>query len=174
MPRSRSNLSNSDSDDDGSSTTIVIPAKNEAASIALVLSEIPAELDAQVVVVDNASTDRTAELARNAGAHVVHEDRPGYGRVVLSGAEYLAQFDADILIILDGDYSDYPVLMTDLVQPIVDDTHDVVLSTRLNPLINRDSMPMHVIYGNKVVVALMNFLFAALLFTPKSVLNTRV
>lgn len=137
---------------------VIIPARNEEGSIAKVLRDIPAELSPRVVVVNNRSTDRTAEIARAHGAVVLDESRPGYGRVMLTGLEYFAQHPVDVVVFLDGDYSDYPEEMGRLVRPIVEEDHDLVLSTRLNPLHDRESLGPHVIYGNKLVVFLMNLL----------------
>jgi glycosyltransferase involved in cell wall biosynthesis len=137
---------------------VIIPARNEEDSIAQVLRDIPAELSARVVVVNNRSTDRTAEIARAHGAVVLDEDRPGYGRVMLTGLDYFTQRPVDIVVFLDGDYSDYPDEMGRLVQPILEEDYDLVLSTRLNPLYDKESLGPHVIYGNKLVVFLMNLL----------------
>lgn len=137
---------------------VLIPARNEAASIAQVLHDIPAALSPLVVVIDNNSTDATAQIAREHGATVLHEPRPGYGRVMLTGLRYLATHPVDIVVFLDGDYSDYPDEMERLIEPIVNDGYDLVLSTRLNPLYDKDSLPPHVVYGNKLVVSLMNLL----------------
>src|SRR3990172_6562178 len=137
---------------------VIIPARNEADAIAHVLRDIPARLAPGVVVVNNRSTDRTAEIARAHGAVVLDEGRPGYGRVMLTGLEYFARNPVDIVVFLDGDYSDYPAEMGRLVQPIVEDGYDLVLSTRLNPLLDKESLGPHVIYGNKLVVFLMNLL----------------
>lgn len=137
---------------------VIIPARNEEDSIAHVLRDIPANLSPCVVVVNNRSTDRTAEIARAHGAVVLDEQRPGYGRVMLTGLEYFARHPVDVVVFLDGDYSDYPDEMGRLVQPILEEGYDLVLSTRLNPLYDKESLGPHVIYGNKLVVFLMNLL----------------
>ena len=137
---------------------VIIPARDEEDSIAHVLRDIPADLSPCVVVVNNRSTDRTAEIAHAHGAVVLDEHRPGYGRVMLTGLEYFARHPVDIVVFLDGDYSDYPAEMGRLVQPIVEEGYDLVLSTRLNPLLDKESLGPHVIYGNKLVVFLMNLL----------------
>jgi glycosyltransferase involved in cell wall biosynthesis len=137
---------------------VIIPARNEEDSITHVLRDIPARLSARVVVVNNRSTDRTAEIARAQGAVVLDEDRPGYGRVMLTGLDHFARHPVDIVVFLDGDYSDYPDEMGRLVQPILEEGYDLVLSTRLNPLHDKESLGPHVIYGNKLVVFLMNLL----------------
>jgi len=89
---------------------VVIPAYNEQDSIGKVLTDIPRKVVREVVVVDNNSTDNTAEMAKKAGAVVLFEAQPGYGRACLKGISYLARKSEtpDILVFMDGDYSDYP------------------------------------------------------------------
>lgn len=141
------------------SVGVLIPVRNEEDSIALVLQDIPAGLNALVVVIDNGSTDETSQIARANGAVVLNEEIPGYGRVMLKGIEYLRNHPVDIVVFLDGDYSDYPQAMEKLIEPITNDEYDLVVSTRLDPLYDRKSLSPHVIYGNKLVVFLMNLLF---------------
>lgn len=140
---------------------VVIPARNEEDAIAQVLRAIPPQLAAKVVVVDNRSTDRTATIARELGAVVLREEIPGYGRVMQTGLHYFENHPVDIIVFLDGDYSDYPEEMTRLIEPILNDGYgyDFVLSTRLNPLYDPRSLLPHVVYGNKLVVFLINLLF---------------
>jgi glycosyltransferase involved in cell wall biosynthesis len=138
---------------------VVIPARNEEASIALVLQDIPGELNAIVVVVDNGSSDATARIALESGAIVLHEQCSGYGRVMSKGIAYFKHQPVDIVVFLDGDYSDYPAEMGELIQPIIMNGCDMVVSTRLNPLYDKKSLPFHVVWGNKLVVYFMNLLF---------------
>ena len=98
---------------------VVIPALNEEEAIGKVLRDIP-DIAQQVVVVDNGSSDGTAAVARSLGARVVVEPRRGYGQACLSGIAHLS--DADIVVFLDGDYSDYPEELTFLVAPLIADT----------------------------------------------------
>ncbi len=144
-----------------SSTTVgvVIPVRNEEAAIALVLQDIPAEISALVVVVDNGSTDATAHIAQESGAVVLHERTPGYGRVMSTGIDYFRRQPVDIIVFLDGDYSDYPQETAKLIEPIINQECDMVVSTRLNPLYVKTSLPAHVVWGTKLVVFLMNLLF---------------
>jgi glycosyltransferase involved in cell wall biosynthesis len=113
---------------------VLIPAHNEGMSIALVLSEIPASLAQEVVVVDNASTDDTAAAARAAGATVVAELRPGYGQACLAGLAYYAAQPAartpEIIVFLDGDHSDFPEEMPALLVPILAGAADLVIGSR--------------------------------------------
>ena len=113
---------------------VLIPAHNEGRSIALVLSELPAGLAQEVVVVDNASTDDTAGAARAAGATVVAEARPGYGSACLAGLAYYAAQPAgqrpEIIVFLDGDHSDYPEQLPELLAPLLAGTADMVIGSR--------------------------------------------
>jgi glycosyltransferase involved in cell wall biosynthesis len=108
---------------------VVIPACNEEASIAKVLAAIPAGI-AEVIVVDNGSTDQTAARARDAGATVVYEARRGYGSACLRGLAQM-QPDTDIVVFLDGDYSDYPEELFSLVEPIQNGFADLVIGSRV-------------------------------------------
>jgi len=108
--------------------SIVIPALDEEHSLPLVLAEIPRGIADRVVVVDNGSTDKTAEVARAAGATVVSEPRRGYGSACLAGIAAVP--DADVIVFLDADHSDRPEEMPLLVRPILDGTADLVLGSR--------------------------------------------
>lgn len=138
---------------------VVIPVRDEAAAIALVLQDIPVEISALVVVVDNGSTDATARIAKESGAVVLHERTPGYGRAMSKGIGYFKGQPVDIIVFLDGDYSDYAQEMTKLIEPIINNDYDMVVSTRLNPLYVNTSLPVHVVWGNRLVVFMMNLLF---------------
>lgn len=109
--------------------SVIIPALNEEETIAAVVRAIPAQLVDEVIVVDNGSTDRTAERAQQTGASVVIESRRGYGRACRAGV--LAAAEAGILVFLDGDGSDCPDLMDRLLGPILAGTHDFVIGSRL-------------------------------------------
>jgi glycosyltransferase involved in cell wall biosynthesis len=113
---------------------VLIPAHNEERSIGRVLSEIPAGLVQEIVVVDNASTDNTAAAARSAGATVVAEPRPGYGQACLTGLAYYATQPAgrtpDIIVFLDGDHSDFPEEMPALLAPLLRGEAEMVIGSR--------------------------------------------
>lgn len=112
---------------------VIIPALNEAGNIAHVLGDIP-DLGARVIVVDNGSTDGTADVARGNGAEVITEPIAGYGRACLTGIAALTatgQTAPDIVVFLDGDYSDYPEQMEDLIAPIRAGTAQMVIGSRL-------------------------------------------
>lgn len=144
---------------DTTAVGVVIPVRNEEASIALVLQDIPVDINALVVVVDNGSTDATARIAQESGAVVLHEPVPGYGRVMSRGIDYFKERPVSIVVFLDGDYSDYPQEMVKLIEPIINNGYDMVVSTRLDPLYDKKSLPIHVVWGNKLVVFFMNLLF---------------
>ena len=107
---------------------VVIPAHNEEAAIGKVLAAIPECLVGQVIVVDNGSTDATAARARSMGATVVREERRGYGRACLAGIAALG--NPDIVVFLDGDFSDYPEEMPALIAPLVESSADLVIGSR--------------------------------------------
>ena len=107
---------------------VIIPALNEERAIGRVIADIPSWVDL-VVVADNGSTDRTAEISRAAGALVIAEPERGYGAACLAGLRNIG--DADIVVFLDGDYSDYPEEMVSLVDPITAGTSDMVIGSRV-------------------------------------------
>lgn len=141
---------------------MIIPAFNEADSIGKVLEEIPDYVQ-EVIVVDNASTDQTAENARKGGATVLHQPEKGYGYACLKGMEYLSASDPepDILVFLDGDYSDYPEDMNDLLQPILDGKVDFVVGARVKSLREPGSMTPQQVFGNALATGLMKLLYGA-------------
>src|SRR5687768_15455931 len=114
--------------------SVIIPAYNEENSIQQVIRHIPANLVAEVIVVNNNSTDKTAEKALQAGATVLLQTAQGYGNACLKGLEYLqakpVAEQPEIVVFLDGDYSDYPEKMPELVLPIINDQADLVIGSR--------------------------------------------
>jgi len=139
--------------------SVIIPVFNEERSLPLVLQELPSV--ARVIVVDNGSTDRSSEVAAAHGAEVVREARRGYGSACLAGMERLQELlrdgriDDEIVVFLDGDYSDYPEDLAVLVAPILCDEYDFVLGSRLMGERERGAMPFQSIYGNKLACFLM-------------------
>ncbi len=131
---------------------VVIPARNEEQALGKVLSEIPPGI-AQVVVADNGSTDGTAQVARQHGATVVHVPEPGYGRACLAGIE--ACGECDIIVFLDGDASDYPAEMTQLIGPIADGDVDCVIGSRVLGQREKGALTPQQRFGNALACALM-------------------
>jgi len=127
------------------STSIIIPAFNEAGSIGAVLKAIPEAFASEILVVDGGSEDGTPELAAQAGARVLHEPRRGYGRACSSG---LQAAQGDIVVFMDADGADDPSHLHDLVRPIVDNQAEMVLGSRLAGHILPGAMPWHQRFGN--------------------------
>jgi glycosyltransferase involved in cell wall biosynthesis len=103
---------------------VIIPAYNEENSIAKVIADIP-KIVSEIIVINNNSTDATFEVAKNAGAFAITETNKGYGYACLKGLEYIAaqEKQPDIIVFLDGDYSDYPEELTKIVTPIIEKKH---------------------------------------------------
>ena len=142
---------------------VIIPAYNEESSIGKVIPEIPADVVDEVVVVDNASTDDTSSAARNAGATVILEPQRGYGSACLAGIEYCRRQDPapDIVVFLDGDFSDFPDETRILVRPIIDKKADLVIGSRTLGKRERGSMTAQQIFGNWLATNLLRLFFKA-------------
>ena len=137
--------------------SVIIPTRNEASAISRVLADLPAGLVTEVVVVDSNSTDGTAEIAAEMGARVVHEPRRGYGRACLTG---LAVADApDVVVFLDGDYSDRPAQLPLLLAPITDGRADITLGSRLGKQRIPGALPWHQAFGNRLAASLITLLY---------------
>ncbi len=142
--------------------SVIIPAYNEEDSIGRVLNDLPQEKLKEIIVVNNASTDNTAEVARLNGAKVVEERRRGYGAACLRGISEVS--GADIVVFIDGDYSDYPEELDQLIKPILENRADFVLGSRMIYLESREALLPQARYGNKLATFLMRiFLDIALL-----------
>lgn len=141
---------------------VIIPAYNEADSIALVINEIPSIVD-EVIVVNNNSTDKTAEVAQNAGATVLFEPQMGYGYACLKGMDYVSELSEkpEIIVFMDGDYSDYPEELIQIVAPILENNIDFVLGSRVKRLQEKGSMTPQQHFGNWLATFLMRNLFGA-------------
>ncbi|MGI9554279.1 MAG: glycosyltransferase family 2 protein [Thermodesulfobacteriota bacterium] len=147
---------------------VIIPAFNEQQSIGFVLDDIPAEIINEIVVVNNNSTDSTAEAAEAKGATVLFEPEKGYGWACLRGIEYLKSKSAadrpDIVVFLDADYSDYPQEIVCLVKPIVEDGFDLVIGSRMIGKREKGAMLPQAVFGNFLATLLIK-LFYSVKFT---------
>jgi glycosyltransferase involved in cell wall biosynthesis len=140
-----------------SQVSVIIPAFNEEDSIGLVLDAIPKDLIHEIIVVDNNSTDNTSRNAAEKGALVVVENRKGYGSACLKGISQLG--NPDIVVFLDGDFSDYPEEIVDLIAPIESGKMDFVLGSRMILPESRMALLPQSRYGNQLAVFLMRLFF---------------
>jgi len=128
---------------------VIIPAYNEEESLPLVLYDIPDFVD-EIIVANNGSTDNTYEVAKKEGATVVNEDEKGYGAACLKAMEKIKDEKFDIVVFLDGDYSDYPEEMNLVVEPIVKDNYDLVIGSRMIGKKEKGAMLPQAIFGNRL------------------------
>ena len=144
------------------SIKVIIPAYNEEESIGHVLKDIPAHVQ-EVIVVSNASTDATEEVAAREGATVLVESAMGYGNACLKGLSYIAaqERQPEIVVFLDGDYSDYPEQLDAIVAPILNENVDMVIGARDKSLREKGSMTLPQIFGNWLATTLMSLFFGA-------------
>lgn len=142
---------------------VIIPAFNEEASIGLVLGDIPWAVVREVLVCDNGSTDRTAEEAAKGGATVLEENRKGYGSACLKGLEYLSRKPAsekpDIVVFLDGDYSDFPEELPSLVKPLLAENYDLAVGSRTLGRRQRGALMPQQIFGNWLATTLIRLFY---------------
>lgn len=137
--------------------SVIIPTYNEARAIQCVLADLPRDLGTEVIVVDSNSSDGTPEIAARMGARVIQEPRRGYGRACLTG---LAAADSpDVVVFLDGDYSDRPAELPILLAPIVEGRADITLGSRLHAQRSARALPWHQVFGNRVAAALIRALY---------------
>ena len=137
---------------------VIIPALNEERAIAKVIGDIPAWVD-QIIVADNGSQDMTADVARGCGAYVVCEPERGYGAACLAGIAALAQ--TDIIVFLDGDYSDYPQDMKALVAPILNGSSELVIGSRALGGAEPGSLTLQQRFGNRLATYLIGVFWGA-------------
>jgi glycosyltransferase involved in cell wall biosynthesis len=142
---------------------VIIPANNEEQSIALVVGAIPKHTVDEIIVVNNASTDNTADAARLAGATVLEEPRPGYGSACLKGIDYInsKQKKPDIVVFMDGDYSDFPEELPLLIQPILNDGMDLVIGSRAIGRREKGSMTPQQVFGNWLASRILKWKYGA-------------
>ncbi|HLP94933.1 MAG TPA: glycosyltransferase family 2 protein [Saprospiraceae bacterium] len=142
---------------------VLIPAWNEEKSLPLVLNGLPANWIKQVVVCDNGSTDQTAEVAKAAGAIVIHQPERGYGNACLAGMRYLDQLPSseqpEIVVFIDGDFSDYPEELPKVVAPILKDEMDLVIGSRMLGGMDADAMTIPQRFGNWLAPTLIRLIY---------------
>jgi len=146
-----------------SKVNVIIPAFNEENGIGKVIREIPKDIIAEIIVVNNASTDRTEKVAQENGATVLREPTPGYGRACLKGIEYLRQLPVppDIVVFLDADHSDYPEEVRELINPILENKADLVIGSRALGNKEKGSMTPQQIFGNWLATRLLKIIYGA-------------
>ena len=137
--------------------TVIIPTHNEAGSIEHVLADLPSGLTTEVIVVDSNSTDGTPGIAANLGARVIQEPRRGYGRACLTGLA--AANSPDVVVFLDGDYSDRPAELPILLAPILEGRADITLGSRLSGTRTAGALPWHQAFGNRLAAGLIHLLY---------------
>ena len=137
--------------------SVIIPTHNEAQAIGRVLADLPSDLVTEVIVVDSNSNDATREIAASMGARVIQEPRRGYGRACLTG---LANANSpDIVVFLDGDYSDRPAELPILLDPIIQGHADITLGSRLGKQRVPAALPWHQAFGNRLAAGLIRLLY---------------
>jgi glycosyltransferase involved in cell wall biosynthesis len=137
--------------------SVIIPTHNEAQAIERVLADIPSNLATEVIVVDSNSNDGTPDIAAKMGARVIEEPRRGYGRACLTGLA--AANSPDIVVFLDGDYSDRPSELPILVAPILEGRADITLGSRLYGRTSTAALPWHQVVGNRLAAGLIRTLY---------------
>jgi len=137
--------------------SVIIPTHNEAQAIRRVLADLPSGLTTEVVVVDSNSNDGTGEIAARMGARVIQEPRRGYGRACLTGLA--AANSPDVVVFLDGDYSDRPGELPVLLRPIAEGRADITLGSRLSNKRSAGALPWHQVVGNRLAAGLIRLLY---------------
>ena len=138
--------------------TIIMPARNEARAVGLVLEEIPRHLVDRVIVVDNGSTDGTAGVATAHGATVVSHPEPGYGAACLAGIAHTTG-ETDVVVVLDADHSDHPADLPLLLAPIASGEADFVIGSRILGGAEPGALPWNQRFGNRLACHLMRVLY---------------
>ncbi len=140
---------------------VIIPVFNEEQSIGLVLKDIPVDTINEVVVVNNGSTDNTVEVAKSAGATVVDQNLKGYGNACLKGIDYIVSKaqPPDIVVFLDGDYSDHPEELSTLLKPITEEGYDLVIGSRTTGNQEKGAMLPQAVFGNFLATFLIKTLY---------------
>lgn len=140
---------------------IIIPAFNEENAVGNVVKDIPKALVREIIVVNNNSTDKTANNAKNAGATVLSEKNMGYGNACLKGMKHVAEKEIkpDIIVFLDADYSDYPEEIVDLIKPITTQQMEMVIGSRALGNMEKGSMTPQQVFGNWLATFLLKIFY---------------
>lgn len=140
---------------------VIIPALNEEKSIGRVVADIPRALVQDIIVVDNGSTDLTSDAARTAGATVLYQPKRGYGWACLLGIAQLAHLPQppDVVVFMDGDYSDYPEEIAQLLAPIQMQGMDMVIGSRALGVRERGAITIQQRFGNWLATTLLRWLY---------------
>lgn len=141
--------------------TVIIPALDEEQAIGIVVNEVPRDLVSEIIVVDNGSIDRTAEVAEAAGARVIREPMRGYGAACLAGA--MAASHADVFVFLDGDRSDDPREMPVVLAPLLDGRADLVIGSRTTGFTEKGALTSQQRLGNRLVTWIVRLLYGVTL-----------
>ena len=137
--------------------SVIIPTRNEAEAIGRVLADLPSGLVTEVIVVDSNSTDGTPDIAARMGARVISETRRGYGQACLTG---IASANApDVVVFLDGDYSDRPAELPILLAPIAEGRADITIGSRLAGPRTPGALARHALFGNWLAASLIRSLY---------------
>lgn len=142
-------------------TVVIIPAYNEEKSISSVINDIPKERVSEIIVVNNCSTDRTTEFAEESGATVLNESLMGYGAACLKGIDYLEGKGFELVVFLDGDYSDYPVEIGLLIDPVISGEFDFVLGSRILGIHEKGALPIQSKIGSVIAGFFINLFWHA-------------
>ena len=137
--------------------SVIIPTHNEAGAIGRVLADLPSQIVTEVIVVDSNSTDGTQDLARSMGARVISEPRRGYGRACLTG--FSQATNPEVVVFLDGDYSDRPSELPIILSPIIEERADITLGSRFHSKSNPEALPWHQSFGNRLAAGLIRLLY---------------
>src|SRR4051812_12639725 len=137
--------------------SVIIPTRNEAQAIGHVLADLPSHLVTEVIVVDSNSTDGTQDIARRIGAHVIQEPRRGYGLACLTGIANAE--NPDVIVFLDGDYSDRPSELPVLLGPIIEGRADITLGSRLSGDNKSGALPWHQWLGNRLAAGMITLFY---------------
>ncbi len=140
---------------------VIIPAFNEQNAVGMVIDEIPQDWVSEIIVVDNGSFDDTYHKTKSHGATALKEERRGYGQACLKGMDHIAQSAThpDIVVFLDGDHSDYPEQLSELVKPILEDGMDMVIGSRALGQKERGSMTPQQVFGNWLATSLIKWFY---------------